>query len=137
MGYNFNIRASDIHIPQEAHPLIAREYVARTNNRRSTSKIYQPMQQVPLRDLFYKSVGISTEIDEDGCIVGFVTDSPKLGEGTYDMLACIRPYVLVGSYIECSGDGDELWRWVFTVDDVVRITPTIAWPSVDVAKGAK
>jgi len=50
----------------------------------------------------------------------------KLGDDL-EIFNSIAPYVEEDSYIEMSGEDDNLWRWVFKNGKCEEIYPTITW----------
>lgn len=73
-----------------------------------------------------KYLGWETKYDGDENIVSIKSYERRLTQD-WDWFRTIAPYVKEGSYIECHGKENEVWRWVFDGDNCKEIYPTISW----------
>jgi hypothetical protein len=75
------------------------------------------------------------EADGDGNIVALEFAGENLGDDE-KLFGTIAPFVRAGSYIEMTGEDNEMWRWVFADGTCREITPTVTWPAMDSAVDA-
>ncbi len=66
-------------------------------------------------------------IDKDGNITDLEFQGEKMGDEEHFFNA-MAPHVKVGSYIEMHGEDGESWRWVFTGETCVFVSPQVTWP---------
>lgn len=69
------------------------------------------------------------EQDDNSNIVKIRFTGEKLGDDLV-LFEQIAPFVEDGSFIEMSGECDDIWRWVFKGGKVKEISPNIIWPEV-------
>lgn len=70
--------------------------------------------------------GWNMEFDDDGNIsdIKLLRD---YAENEQAMFSALAPYVKAGSFIQMSGEENEIWRWVFDGATCVMKKPTISW----------
>jgi hypothetical protein len=67
------------------------------------------------------------EIDQDGDIIDLDFFGEKLTGDEMKLWQVIAPFVDVGSYIQCSGERGDVWRWVFNGTTCREIYPEVTW----------
>lgn len=89
-------------------------------------------KSVALSETFEEAMcewGWETITDNEGNIIGISFKGEKLGDD-FELFEAIAPFVKEGSFIQMSGEEDEIWRWSFNGEKCFEIYPTIIWEDV-------
>lgn len=70
--------------------------------------------------------GYTAENDNEDNIICLRHTAEKLGNEAV-LFSAIAPYVKSGSFIEMTGEDNQLWRWIFTDGTLKKIEPKVEW----------
>jgi hypothetical protein len=79
-----------------------------------------------LEDMLEELNGWSCEFDEEGNLTNIEFEGVKLHDDE-EMFRTIAPFVEDGSYIEMSGEGGDLWRWIFKDKKLINKKAKNVW----------
>jgi len=137
MGYYINCMEASFHIKKEnfAPALAAIKVAGAKKAGKKSGGQYQnhwswiDMDTVAnaaeLKDFLEEARWIPS-FDPDGNITCVSFDGEKLGSED-EWLKVLAPWVESGSYIQCSGEEDAIWRWTFNGGHMVEVSGSYTW----------